>query len=220
LETWISGCVMAAVLSSFWVLASSRLLACLRAVALQGAALAAVPLLLLAARGGAHGAELGRTLLLAGASLGFKSGLMPWLLWRAIRTASIRREVEPLVGFGPSLLLGALLTGLAFWGAGRLGLPLEPALRLLPAGGLATLLLGLLVLVGRTKAVTQVVGYLMVENGIFLVGLLLHREMPLMVEAGILLDVFAGVLIMGIFAYRIQRTFDHMDTHNLVALKD
>lgn len=220
METWISGCVMAAVLASFWVLASSRLLACLRAVALQGAALAALPLLLLAARGGAHGADLGRAALLAGASLAFKSGLMPWLLWRAIRTASIRREVEPLVGFGPSLLLGALLTGLAFWGAGRLGLHLEPTLRLLPAGGLATLLLGLLVLVGRTKAVTQVVGYLMVENGIFLVGLLLHHEMPLMVEAGILLDVFAGVLIMGIFAYRIQKTFDHMDTHNLVALKD
>jgi hydrogenase-4 component E len=60
----------------------------------------------------------------------------------------------------------------------------------------------------------------MLENGIFLFGLLLTRKMPLMVEMGILLDVFVGVFIMGIMIYRIQLTFDHMDTHNLAALKD
>ncbi len=219
METWISNAVVLVVLLSLWILASSRLLTVLRSVALQGAVLAVLPILI-AAQEGAAGAPLGHALVLAAASLALKAGLMPYLLWRAIRTASIRRDVEPLLGFGPSLLLGAILTGLAFVAANRLPLPVEAGARILPAGGLATLLLGLLVLVGRTKAVTQVVGYLMVENGIFLFGLLLSHQMPTLVEAGILLDVFAGVFIMGIFVYRIQQTFDHMDTHNLAALKD
>lgn len=215
MELWISNSVVAVVLLSFWILASSRLLSCLRAVAAQGAVLAVLPLLLVAA---GHGEHLLRAVALAGASLTLKAVLMPALLWRVIRLAEVRREVEPLVPFGPGLLLGAVLTGLSFAAAGRL--PLEGGLRILLAGGLSVLLLGLLILVGRTKAVTQVVGYLMLENGVYLIGLLLHRQMPLLVEAGILLDVFAGVFIMGIFAYRIQQTFDHMDTHNLVSLKD
>lgn len=218
MDPWISNAVVAVVLLSFWILASSRLISCLRAVAAQGAVLAVLPLLLLAGEG--HVETAGRALLLAGASLVLKAVLMPALLWRAIRTAAIRREVEPLIPFGPGLLLAAVLTGLSFAAASRLALPVGPELRILPAGGLSVLLLGLLVLVGRTKAVSQVVGYLMVENGVYLFGLLLHRQMPTLVEAGILLDVFAGVFIMGIFAYRIQRTFDHMDTHNLAALKD
>lgn len=216
MELWISNSVVAVVLLSFWILASSRLLSCLRAVAAQGAVLSVLPLLLVAAEG--HGAHLWRALALAGVSFALKAVLMPTLLWRAIRTAQVRREVEPLFPFGPGLLLGAVLTGLSFAAAGRL--PLAEGLRILPAGGLSVLLLGLLVLVGRTKAVTQVVGYLMMENGVYLIGLLLHRQMPVLVEAGILLDVFAGVFIMGIFAYRIQQTFDHMDIHNLASLKD
>lgn len=216
MELWISNSVVAVVLLSFWILASSRLLSCLRAVAAQGAVLALLPLLLVVAEG--HAEHLWRAAALAGVSFALKAILMPTLLWRAIRTAAVRREVEPLFPFGPGLLLGAMLTGLSFAAAGRL--PLEGGLRILPAGGLSVLLLGLLVLVGRTKAVTQVVGYLMMENGVYLIGLLLHRQMPVLVEAGILLDVFAGVFIMGIFAYRIQQTFDHMDIHNLASLKD
>jgi hydrogenase-4 component E len=85
---------------------------------------------------------------------------------------------------------------------------------------LSTLLLGLLVLVTRTKAVTQVVGYLFVENGIFLFGVSLVADMPVLVETGILLDVFVGVFVMGIVIFRISREFDHLDTQNLTALKD
>ncbi|MDF1554368.1 MAG: hypothetical protein P1P84_14955, partial [Deferrisomatales bacterium] len=195
MELWISNSVVAVVLLSFWILTSSRLLSCLRAVAAQGALLAVLPLLLVAVAVEGHGEHLLRAVILAGASLTLKAVLMPALLWRAIRLAEVRREVEPLVPFGPGLLLGAVLTGLSFAAAGRL--PLEDGLRILLAGGLSVLLLGLLILVGRTKAVTQVVGYLMVENGVYLIGLLLHRQMPLLVEAGILLDVFAGVFIMG-----------------------
>lgn len=214
MDLWIQLCVVAVVLLGFWVLGSSHLLTCLRSVAWQGALLSVLPLLLEGGVPGAHAVAL------AVVTLAFKAGVMPWLLWRAIRTASVRQEVEPLLGYTASLVLGALLTGVSFLGASRLPLPAGSSSPFLPAGALTLLLFGLLVLVARSKAVTQVVGYLMVENGIFLFGLLLTRKMPLVVEMGILLDVFVGVFIMGIVVYRIQQTFDHMDTHNLAALRD
>jgi hydrogenase-4 component E len=132
----------------------------------------------------------------------------------------VRQEVDPLLGYAPSLTLGALLAGVSFLVASRLPLPTEIASPTIPAGALTTLLFGLLILVARTQAVTQVVGYLVMENGIFLFGMLLTRQMPLLVEMGILLDIFVGVFVMGIVVYQIQREFDHMDTHNLAALKD
>jgi hydrogenase-4 component E len=81
-------------------------------------------------------------------------------------------------------------------------------------------LIGLLVLVSRLKAITQVVGYLVLENGIFLFGLLLLEQMPVLVELGILLDLFVAVFIMGIVVHHIRREFDHMDTHLLDAVKE
>ncbi|MHB8763417.1 MAG: hydrogenase [Deferrisomatales bacterium] len=169
MTTWVDLAVVAVVLLGFWILGSSRLLVCIRCIAYQGAILAALPLLL---EGQGHGAGGGHALFLAGAALVLKAGVMPWLLWRAIRAASVRREVEPLLGYGASLLAGTLLAGLSFVAASRLTLPAAGLGPVLPAGALTTLLFGLLVLVARTKAVTQVVGYLLVENGIFLFGLL------------------------------------------------
>jgi hydrogenase-4 component E len=70
------------------------------------------------------------------------------------------------------------------------------------------------------KAITQVLGFLVVENGIFILGLLLLKQTPLLVEMGILLDLFVGVFIMAIVVYQIRREFDHMDTHLLDSLKE
>lgn len=214
MDTWIQLIIVVVVLLGFWVLGSSHLLTCIRCMAWQGAILSALPLLLPEGRG-AHAAAL------AAATLVLKAWVMPRLLWRAIRTASVRHEVEPLLGYAPSVILGALLTGVSFLGASRLPLPAgAPSPVVIPAGALTLVLFGLLVLVARKQAVTQVMGYLMLENGIFLFGLLLTRKMPLVVETGILLDVFVAVFIMGIMVYRIQQAFDHMDTHNLAALRD
>lgn len=219
METWVQLCVVAVVLLGFWILGSSRLLTCIRCVAWQGAILSLFPLLL-SAQGPGEGATAVHAFLLAGCALLLKGIAIPSLLWRAIRTASVRREVEPLLGYAASLFAGVLLAGLSFLVASQLPLPPGAPGPAVPAGALSTFLFGLLVLVTRSKAVTQVVGYLMVENGIFLFGLLLSRQMPLVVEAGILLDVFAGIFVMGIFVYRIQQAFDHIDTHNLASLRD
>ena len=84
---------------------------------------------------------------------------------------------------------------------------------------LATLLIGLFVIVSRRKAITQVLGYIVVENGIYALGVALVGDVPLLVELGVLLDVFVAVFIMSIAAYHISREFDHIDVDQLDRLK-
>ena len=87
-------------------------------------------------------------------------------------------------------------------------------------GALASVLTGFVLLIGRAKAISQACGYLILENGIYLFGLLLLRATPLLVETGVLLDVTVGVFVIGIIVDRIQRAFDSLDTRNLTALRE
>ena len=137
-----------------------------------------------------------------------------------MRAANIDRELEPLIGFVPSLLLGAggAIAALAL--AQVLPLLPEHAGSLLVPGALATVLTGFILLIGRTKAISQVCGYLILENGIYLFGLLIIKAMPLLVEAGVLLDLTVGVFIIGIIVDRIQRAFDSLDTRKLTVLRE
>ena len=205
-------CLLLVILINFFALGSSRLGACIHAVALQGAVLAVLPL-------AAHGLT-GQALLLAGGALALKGGVIPWLLLRAIREVHIRREMEPLIGFVPTLLLGALATAAAFIFADRLPLTTGHQGALFIPTALATLCTGFLLLMSRRKAITQVVGYLILENGIFIFGILLVEAMPLMVEAGILLDLLVAVFVMGIVIGQINREFSSLDTERLSALKE
>lgn len=203
-----------AMLLNFLVLGSSRLRACIRAVALQGALLSALPLLL------QHGGAGPHTALLAAGMLALKGFLFPWLLMRTLREASMRTEIEPLIGFTASLLVGAAATVVAFLLSARLpSLPAVASPFVVPVA-MATLLMSLVILVSRTKALMQVLGYLMLENGIFLFGVTLVGSMPLLVELGVLLDLFTGIFVMGIVIYHINREFDHIDTYHLTTLKD
>ncbi len=202
------------ILLNFLVLGSSRLSACIRAVALEGVILAALPLAMPLAE------PTPRLIMLSLGTLALKGVLFPWLLFRTIREATMRREVEPLIGFTVSLVLGAAGVLMAFLLASKLPLPPAVASTLQVPAALATLLAGLLVLVSRTKAIAQVLGYLLVENGIFIFGLSLVRDMPLLMELGVLLDLFVAVFVMGIVVHHISREFDHIDTRELTALKD
>lgn len=205
-------CLLLVILVNFFALGSSRLAACIRAVALQGVILALLPL-------AAHGLT-GHALLLAGGAFALKGVLIPWLLLRAMREVRIRREMEPLIGFVPTLLLGALVTAGAFIFADRLPLVAAHQEGLFMPTALATLFSGFLLLVSRRKAITQVVGYLILENGIFIFGILLAEAMPLMVEAGVLLDLLVAVFVMGIVIDQINREFSTLDTEQLSALKE
>lgn len=204
--------LLAVILINFFTLGSARLGACIQAVALQGALMALLPLT-------AHGFSF-HSLLLAAGALCLKGGGIPWLLFRAIREVQIRREVEPIIGYVPTLMLGALATAGAFLFADFL--PLSPIHQegLFVPTALATMFAGFLLLISRRKAITQVLGYLMLENGIFVIGVLLSDALPLMVEAGVLLDLLVAVFVMGIVMNHISREFYSINTERLSALKE
>ena len=195
-------------------LGSSRLPSIIRAMSVQGMLLGMMPLAM-------ESETLDwRVVLVVLATLVGKGVVIPGLLRRAMRAANIEREIEPFIGFVPSLLLGAGGTIAAV--ALARGLPLLPehAGSLLVPGSIASVLTGFILLIGRAKAISQVCGYLILENGIYLFGLLLIHSTPLLVESGILLDVTVGVFIIGIIVDRIQRAFDSLDTRKLTTLRE
>ena len=200
-------------ISNFMLVATSRVNKAIQIVVVQGVLLGLIPLAM----------GLGKyihILLVVIAALVVKGWLIPFLLRRAIREVHIQREVDPYIGYTVSLMLCALGTGLSLILAHMLPLKAGTPVVLLVPAALATLFTGFLVLVSRRKALTQVVGYLVLENGIYLFGLLLVEEMPLLVETGILLDLFVGVFVMGIVINHIRNAFDSTDTRHLAELKD
>jgi len=194
-------------------LASSRLPSVIRAAALQGMVLGILPLLIEKEFHWLVGLVSAGTIIV-------KGFVIPHLLRRALRAANIDREVRPLIGFIPSLLLGAAATIGAVALASGLPLLPEHAGSLLVPGSFATVVAGFLLLMGRAKAISQVCGYLILENGIYLFGLLLINSTPLLVEAGILLDLTVAVFVIGIIMDRIQKEFDTLDTNKLTSLRE
>jgi len=213
MEDWIDAAIALAVLGNLRLLGTSRLVACVRIVALQGILLGLLPILF-------HANDLSlRVVLQATASMITKGIVFPWLLNRAVRGSEVRRELDPFVGYTPSLLVGGLLVGVALWLAWRLPLPAPAGSQFLIALSFFTILVGLFLLVARRLAVAQVLGYLALENGIYTFGLAFAENEPLLVEMGILLDVFAAVFVMGIMIYHINREFDHIETDRMTELR-
>jgi hydrogenase-4 component E len=199
-------------LLNLYILGTSRLGACIKMVALQGGLLALLPILM-------HGFT-GHALFLTTSALLFKGILIPWLLFRAIREVRIRRTVEPMISFIAVLMLGALATVAAFLFSDFLPLAAEHHHSLVIPASIATLIAGFLFLVTRRKAINQVLGYLMFENGIFIFGMLLVNAMPLMIEAGVLLDILVAVFVMGIVVNHINQEFSSIDTDQLALLRE
>ncbi len=200
-------------LFNLFLLGTSRVQAVVNASAAQGVLLGILTLC-------AHeGFSTWMVLITIGTIL-VKGVLIPGMLLRAIRDSAIRREVEPFIGFVPCLLLGALGTGAALIFARTLPLAKEHLGSLLVPAAMATVWTGFLVLTTRRKAINQVVGYLILENGIYIMGLTLLQAMPFMVEMGVLLDLFVGIFVMGIILNHIRREFSSLDTAHLSALKE
>ena len=202
------------ILTNLRLLGASRLGASIRTVAVQGILLGALALV-------ARQSDLTwRVWMVALGGMALKGGVFPWLLLRALREAQVQREVEPLVGFNASLLAGVAALGMSFWMASLLPLPGASHSSLLVAVAMFSILAGLFLIVTRRKAITQVLGFLVMENGIYTFGAGLVRESPLLVELGVLLDVFVAVFVMGITIFHINREFDHIDTNEMATLKD
>jgi hydrogenase-4 component E len=199
-------------LLNLFVLGASRIRTIILAVAFQGVLLSLLPPLLHHEIGWREGVvSLG--------ALCLKGVVIPRMLMRAMADLPIRREVEPLVGFRASLILGALATGGALFLTTLMPV-MDPASRMVIATSLASVLTGFLLLMTRLKAITQVLGYLILENGIYIFGVLLLQATPFLVEVGVLLDLFVAIFVMGIIINHISREFTSISTDHLTALKD
>lgn len=203
------------VLTTFIVLGSSRIATRIKAVALQGALLS---LLQFIARGTIF--DLHSALLLT-ITFSVKTVAIPLLILRANRGITNRTDKEPLVSNHLLLLTAGVITILSFLNMRSFPLTDGTAISpLLTPAALTTVLTGFLILVTKTKATNQVIGFLILENGIFTFGMTIISEFPVMVEVGVLLDVLVGVFVMGIVIYHINKTFDNIDTRALSTLGD
>ena len=202
------------VLTNLKLLGFSRLGASIRVVAAQGVVLGLLPIL-------AHRQELSWYFVaLAAGTIALKGGVFPWFLSRAVREAEVTREIEPCVGYSTSLVAGVLTLGASFWMCTRLPMPETIASPWLAPVSFFSIFTGLFLIVSRKRAVNQVLGFLVLENGVYTFGVGVASRTPLLVEAGVLLDVFVAVFVMGITIFHINREFDHIDTDRLSTLKD
>jgi hydrogenase-4 component E len=202
------------VLTNLKLLASSRLGASIRTVAVQGVLLGLLPVL------GHLDALSTRVVILAVGSMALKGVVFPWLLFRALREADVDREVQPYVGYVASLIAGVLALAAAFWMGAQLPPSHAVASRLVVPVALFSIIAGLFLIVSRKRAVSQVLGFLVLENGIYTFGVGVMEETSFLVEAGVLLDVFVAVFVMGITIFHINREFDTVETDRLSSLKD
>jgi hydrogenase-4 component E len=201
------------ILTNLMLLGLSRMGACIRIVAFQGVALGFLPLILNGWHMDVH------VVLFSIVIIGLKGIVFPWMLNKTLRELSIQREVEPFIGYGISIIAGTIALVMCLWLSSRLPFP-EPLMSpLIVPVAFFTIMSGLFLIISRKKALTQVLGYLVLENGIYAFGVALVRQQPMLVELGILLDIFVAVFVMGIAIFHINREFDHIDTDQLSRLR-
>jgi len=213
LDTWANALLVVVILLNLFLLGTSRIRALVQGAALQGTLLGALPLLV-----NPHISAM--PALVAVATIALKGILIPRMLHKALRDAQIKREVEPLIGFVPTMLLGAIGTAVSIAFASKLPLLAGHTELIVVPASFSTILTGFLLLTTRAKAITQTIGYLILENGIYIFGILLLEAVPFLVELGILLDLFVGIFVVSIILHHINREFESRDTRLLSSLKE
>lgn len=201
-------------LLTFAMLSQRRILSLIHLFTLHGATLVAAALLVAAVTGDGH------LYLSAGLTFALKVVLIPWLLHKLIRRLNVRWDVEPLLNVPSLMLVGIVLVVVAF----NLALPISQLSSSVARGtlgiALACILLSLLMMITRSKAVPQVIGFLTMENGLFFAATAATNGMPMIVELGVALAVLGGILILGVFLFQIRAQFDNMDIQQLEHLKE
>jgi hydrogenase-4 component E len=209
----IDGIMMVLILANLLLLGFSQLRSCVRAIALQGVILGALPLL-----AGEEGMAV-QAALLSIITIALKGIVFPRLLLGALRESDVQREAKPYVGYTASMLVGFVALAASAWLASRLPVFGASISTLAAPVAFFMIFTGLFLIVSRKTALSQILGYLVLENGMYVFGVVMLREMPLLVELGVLLDAFAAVFVMGVAVYHINREFDHMDVDQLDTLK-
>jgi hydrogenase-4 component E len=147
----------------------------------------------------------------------FKSIVIPYFLIYIIREIKVKREVELYVKISPSLIIGGVLVVISYYLIRSINVISELSSFALSAS-MSLVSIGLFIMISRKKAIMQMLGILIMENGLFLGAISLTNGMPLLVELGIFFDVLIAVLIMGILIFRINKTFESIDTDMLKTL--
>jgi len=209
---WVSYFLVLILIVNIFLLASSRIKSCIEAVALQGLLLGGLPFI-------THPSDTWslHLIFLSLFSMVAKGVALPLMLMRALRISRVKREIEPYVGYAASLGIGLFFLGISWWVSSQIQLSKSHLEYLLLPAGVFTVLTGLFLIISRRKAIMQVLGYLVFENGIFLFGVSIAAGEPFMVELGVMLDVMVGVFLMGIVVFHVQRELDNIQFNTLPA---
>jgi hydrogenase-4 component E len=201
-------------LLSFAMLSQRRIVSLVNLLALQGGLLCAATLLLAWRTGEQH---LYFSALL---TLVLKVLFLPWLLHRLIRRLGVYWDTEPLLNVPGTMLAGVLIVVFSFGLAQPIAELASTATRNAIGIAIAVILLAFLTMITRRKAMSQVVGFLSMENGLFFGAMSATYGMPMIIELGIALDVLVAMLVLGVFFFQIREQFDSLDLHHLETLKE
>jgi len=168
----------------------------------------------------AHSSGLTELYYSAALTLILKVIALPWILHRLIQRLGARCATRTLVNIPTTMLVGLVLVIFAFGLAQPISMLATTITRHTLGIALAVILLSFLMMITRRKAVTQVIGFLAMENGLFFAATSATYGMPMVIELGIALDLLVGVFILGIFFFQIREQFDSLDLHHLEALKE
>ncbi len=201
-------------LIAFAMLAQRRILSLINLFAWQGALLALSTFVVAWSTAQPH------LYYSAGLTLLLKVLLLPWLLHRLIRRLNVKWDVETLINIPTTMLFGIVLVIFAFNLAAPISLMASTIAKSTLGIAMACVLLSFLMMITRSKAVPQVIGFLAMENGLFFAATSATYGMPMVVELGIALDVLVGMVILGIFFFQIRETFDSLDLKHMEKLKE
>ena len=201
-------------LLSFSMLAQRRIVTMVNLLATQGAILC-LATVLLAWRTGEHHLYLSAALTLA-----LKVILLPWLLHRLIRQLDVYWDTESVINAPSTMLIGLLVVIFAFGLAQPISALASTATRSTIGIAIAVILLSFLTMITRRKAMSQVVGFLSMENGLFFGAMSTTYGMPMVVELGVALDVLVAMLVLVVFFFQIREQFDSLDLHHLESLRE
>ena len=207
-------CAALLLLASFAMLAQRRILSLVNLFAMQGV------LLTLSTAVVAHVSGAEHLYVSAALSLLLKVLLLPWILHRLIERLAVRFDTETLINIPSTMLIGILVVVFAFTLAQPISQLSSAVTRSTLGVALAMVLLSFLMMITRRKAVSQVIGFLAMENGLFFAATSATYGMPMVVELGVALDVLVGTLILGVFFFQIREQFDSLDLHHLEQLKE
>jgi hydrogenase-4 component E len=216
MNSLVDAILICLVLTNLLVLGSSRLGVYIRIVAIQGIMLSILFLV------GQNESIDSHTIFIAAVTMLIKGALFPWLLFRVVRDTGVKREIQPFVGFNFSLFIGMGVWAFSLWLGKKLPMPISQETDLIFPVAIFTAFVGMFLIMSRKTAITQVLGYLVLENGIYTFATAINSQQPLIVELGILLDIFVAVFIMVLTLFQINREIGEirMDTTKLAALKD